>query len=381
VRRLVFLIRSLEAGGAERQLVLLATRLDKAVFAVTIVTYYPGGILERELQSVEGVSVISVNKRGRGDTVGFLVRLIRTVRALRPDIVHGYMWGANELAWGLGRLTGARVVWGLRASNVDFGHYDRASAMLFRVGAWLSRRADLVIVNSHAGYRHHVEAGYSPDRMIVIPNGIDVERFQFDAVGRRRLRAEWSLPADALVVGIAGRLDPMKGHDTFLRAAAIVHERDVRAHFVIVGAGSADARTTLERSITDAGLRSHVHWVGPRHDMPAVYSACDIAVSSSVFGEGFSNTIGEAMACGIPCVATDVGDAALIVADCGRVVPPGHADLLADAISELAASDLAELGKCARRRVATEYGTTALADRTTAAMLALIGTGGQPATS
>jgi glycosyltransferase involved in cell wall biosynthesis len=373
VLRLVFLIRSLEAGGAERQLAQLATSLDKRQFAVTVITYYPGGALAGDLAAQPGVTVISLDKQGRGDLFGFLGRLLRTVRAQKADIIHGYMWGANELAWVAGRLTGARVVWGVRASNVDFSHYDWGSRWLFRAGAWLSGRADLIIANSEAGRRHHAREGYAAERMIVIANGIDVDRFRPDAAARARVRAEWQIADDAIVVGIAGRLDPMKDHETFLRAAAQLLERLPAARFVIVGAGAEAAQPKLEQSVNDARLHQRLRWVGARQDMPAVYNAFDIAVSSSAFGEGFSNTVGEAMACGVPCVATDVGDAAVIIADSGRVVPPGRPDLLADAIADLAAVDRSDLGRRARHRIVRDYSTKALADRTASALLEMTG--------
>lgn len=370
--RLAFLIRSLDAGGAERQLVQLCRRLSKSVFEITVITYYPGGALAPELEATPGVRVVTVGKRGRGDVVGFVRRLIRIVRESRPQIIHGYMWGANELAWMLGRITGARVVWGLRASDMDFSHYDLAFSLMARTGAWLSRRADLIIANSEAGRLHHIELGYAPARMIVIPNGIEVDRFKPDARARMLLREEWGFADDTFVVGIVGRLDPMKDHETFLEAASLAASRVPSARFVVAGSGQAAFRKRLEEIAIRKSVQDRVLWLGARRDIAAVYTALDVAVSSSAFGEGFSNALGEAMATEVPCVATNVGDAATILGDCGMIVPRRRPDLLAAALVHLASIDRAALGHEARKRIARYFSDTALAERTSAALCNLM---------
>jgi len=368
--QIVFLIRSLGAGGAERQLAKLVSLLDKSVFDITVITYYEGGQLAAELQKLPGVTYVAMGKTGRLD-VPFVVRLLRTIRRRRPEIVHGYMPDANVLAWFAGRLCGARVVWGVRASDVDFTHYHFLSGTLFRLAAWLSRGADLIIANAESGRRFHVEHGYSGDRMIVIPNGIDVGRFRRDQDARSRLRHDWELPADAFVVGIVARLDPMKDHETYLKAAGIVSRQIPNARFAIVGEGPSDTTRHLARVAAAHGVESSVIWLGGRSDMPAVYNAFDVAVSSSAFGEGFSNALGEAMACEVPCVTTDVGDGAAIVGDTGRIVPRRDPERLAAALADIAGADRAILGKRARARIADLFNADLLAKRTTEALLRL----------
>ena len=370
--RVVFIIRSLEAGGAERQLVQLATNLDKSRFDVSVVTYYTGGQFADELTQIRGVRLFSANKRGRYDTLMFLFRLFRIIRGLRPHIVHGYMWGANELASLLGIFTNAKVVWGIRASNIEFGHYDAAFSLLGRTGAWFSSSADLIIANSKAGRAHHLALGYQSSSIRVIPNGIDIDRFLPVPAARARIRGEWGLLVDAIAVGIVGRLDPMKDHETFFKAAKLVAEALPAARFIVVGGGNDNFRAGLQRLVSELGLSNHVVWAGARRDMPEVYSALDVAISASAFGEGFSNAIGEAMACGVPCVATDVGDAADIMGDCGRLVPPRDADRLAAAIVATIGSDRPVIGRRSRERIAANFSGGALADRTGAALAALM---------
>jgi glycosyltransferase involved in cell wall biosynthesis len=369
--RLVFIIRVLDAGGAERQLLELAKNLDPARFSIVIITFYEGGALEAAIEHVPHVQLLSARKSGRWDIVGFSCRMWRLVRAARPDVIHGYMYGANELALLLGRMVGAGVVWGLRSSDVDLNHYDGFTRTLFRTGAWLSSKADLIIANSEAGLRHHVKLGYPEHRIKVIPNGIDTAVYIRSEAGRRRLRAEWKVGDDETLVGIVGRLDPMKDHETFLAAAARAHLTAPRLRFAIVGAGEERARSQLETKARELGILPRVVWVGRRSDMAAVYSAFDIATSSSAFGEGFSNALGEAMACETLCVATRVGDAAMVLGPEGIIVPPKDPRALAEGWLFLLAIEPAE--KARRRREArgwieTRYNTAVLANRTAGAL-------------
>jgi glycosyltransferase involved in cell wall biosynthesis len=177
--RVAFLIRSLDRGGAERQLVELAVRLPRDRFAVSVLTFYGGGALEPMLEGTD-VELVCLEKAGRWDVVRFLRRAWRELDRRRPDIVHGYLGVANELAWLLGRARGARVVWGIRSASIDFSRYDWSHRASFLASAALSRFVDLVIYNSEAGAAEHRRSGYRPRQAMVIPNGVDVERFRRD---------------------------------------------------------------------------------------------------------------------------------------------------------------------------------------------------------
>ncbi len=370
--RVFILIRSLEIGGAERQLVEIVRGLDKREFDVTVATFYDGGAFAPEMRAIEGVRLISLHKRSRWDVFSFLARLWRAVRDCRPDIVFGNMSPANELAWLTGRSVRARVVWALRASYLDFSRYDWLVASLYRLGALLSGRADLIIANSNAGRRYHEENGYRPERMVVIHNGIDTATYSPDPDAGARVRVEWKVARGERLIGIVARLDPMKDHATFLRAAAILSASRPEARFVCVG-GGPDAYARRLRELA-AHLAVEVVWAGAREDMRAVYNAMDAGCCSS-YGEGFPNAVAEAMSCGVPCVATDVGDLALLVGATGVIVPPFDPAALAAGMGELLdrlEADADDCRRSARERIVSEFGAERLSERTSAALRSLV---------
>jgi len=373
--RLAFLIRSLDVGGAERQLCTLVTNLDKDQFDVSVLVMYSGGALLRDLEGVPGVRVISLAKRGRWDLIGFGARLFAEMRRLRPQIVHGYMGGANELAWVFGRAVGARIVWGIRVSNLSPGDYIWSVSALFRLGALMSRSVDLIIANSQAGRSFHVEHGYAKDKLVVIPNGIDTDRFRSDPDAGRGWRVHHHLTEPNLVIGLPARLDPMKDHATFLRAVQTFVAFGIDAHFVCAGNGTDEYQSQLQSLARELGVVDCVTWIPALADPVPFYNGVDLVTISSKGGEGFPNVVGEAMACGVPCVATDVGDAALVIGDTGHLIEAGDHDGLAACWRDLcllSATARRELGRRARARIVERFTPSLLARRTSEALTRLL---------
>ncbi len=331
----LFVIGAQNFGGAERQLAALAKGLHAKGHRVVVALCYPGEPLRRELVNA-GLRVADLERHGRWGPLGFAVRAIRLLRAERPDVVHGYLAGPNLLAILLRPFhRQARIVWGIRQSNMDMAAYEWWHRWRFKVNGWLGRFADLIIVNSDSGAAHHQEHGYPGQSMVTVPNGIDTQRFSRDQSARQRIRSEWGIGDGERVVGLVARVHPMKDHATFLRSAALVRSEVENVRFVCVGAGEPEFVRSLKELAEDVGVGDVVSWIGARGDMEAVYNAFDVVCSSSAFGEGFSNTIGEAMACGVPCVVTDVGDSARVVGDTGVVVPPGNPEALAAGIRQV----------------------------------------------
>lgn len=332
--KIVFLIRSLNVGGAERQLVELVRHLDKKQFEITVITFYDGGNLRPDLESLPMTAVYSLGKRGRYDWARPLVRFYRLIKKIRPQIIHGYMGVANELALITARLSGAKAVLGIRASNKSAVKYDWLSQFMFQVGRSLSRWADLVIFNSATGRDYYLSRGYATHNTLVIHNGVDIHKFLPDAAAGRPVRQAWGVKDDEHLIGIVGRLHPIKGHELFLQAAALMLKDEAALRFVCVGGGSTNRKEALRQLAEELGIAKQIIWAGARADMPAVYNALDLLLSTSL-SEGFPNVVGEAMACGIPCIVTDVGDAAYLVQDPQMVVPSGDTAALAQASLKL----------------------------------------------
>ncbi|PWT76531.1 MAG: group 1 glycosyl transferase [Chloroflexi bacterium] len=353
--KIMFLIRSLGHGGAERQLVNLAQALRKLGHGVTVVTFYSGEWLEKELSDA-GVPVWTLGKHGRWDIVSTAIKLVRLVHKYRPDILHSYLSTANLLALlPKACCPSLKLVWGVRASNVDFDCYDWFTRLSFQCECLLSKVADLIIANSHTGRDYHLAHGFPGKKMILIHNGINTDRFKRDEEAGKRLRREWGIEERETLIGHVGRLDPMKDHPTFLKAAALVAQHRKGIRFVCVGEGPERYREELHSLANKLGLAGRLIWAGTRRDMPAVYSALDVAVSSSRWGEGLPNVVAEAMACGVPCVVTDVGDSAFLVGEFGIVVKAGDPTLLAQGINVALTSAFKKSSTPLRDRVLNNF--------------------------
>jgi glycosyltransferase involved in cell wall biosynthesis len=334
VVRLLILVRSLHFGGAERQVVVLAKGLKAEGHRVSVVVLYPGGEFEGQLHEA-GVPIASLDKQGRYGLLRVGARLLKVVRSERPDIIYSVLTAANLLSL-IARIGApcARLVWTLQASYVDFGKYEGWIRLTSSLEARLAKFGDRIIVNSQAGVEHALRRGYPADKLVVVRNGIDTDAFRPDLEGAGKVRADWNVGPLVKVVGLVGRIDPMKDHPAFLAAAALLAQRRADVRFACVGDGSDAYSSEMRELSVRRGLGDRICWAGLRSDMPAVYSALDVLVLCSR-GEGLPNVVAEAMACGTPCVVTDVGDAAWVVDGLGVVVAPSAADVLADGIEKL----------------------------------------------
>ncbi|MDB6005463.1 MAG: hypothetical protein JWR15_2450, partial [Prosthecobacter sp.] len=204
--------------------------------------------------------------------------------------------------------------------------------------------------------------GYPSENITVVPNGIDTTRFQPNLEARATIRAELGIRDDEVLFGIVGRLSPMKDYATFLRAAATL---DKHCRFLCIGGGSNEYTQEMQALANELGLAGRLIWSAPRSDMPQILNALDALVSSSAFGEGFSNVTGEAMACGTPCIVTDVGDSAWLVSDAGLSVPPRQPAALAAAMRQFLALDPSALKPKARQRIEENFTVPTMVQRTT----------------
>jgi glycosyltransferase involved in cell wall biosynthesis len=355
--RIVHVINDLHVGGAEGTLFRLLSRLDGRRFESSVISLLTPGPLGPSIERL-GIPVMSLGMRRGRASPRALLRLATIIRRRRPDLVQTWLYHSDLLGLLATRLTGAgAVVWNLRCSDMDLSHYRRLSAWVVRACARLSSLPQAVVVNSTAGRVFHERLGYRAKRWELIPNGVDLERFRPDAVARSEVRAELGTDDGTALVGLVARYDPMKDHETFIAAAGSVAQRHQSVRFLLAGEEVTVENTELSRLIRSAGLEDRVHLLGRRDDVERVFNALDIAVLSSV-SEGFPNIVAEAMACGVPCVVTDAGDAAEIVGDTGLVVPPEAPAALADAIERMVSlgRDVRQQrGTAARERIARSY--------------------------
>jgi glycosyltransferase involved in cell wall biosynthesis len=359
--KILFLVRALIYGGAERQLVVLANELAKRGHEVAIAPFYTVGLLENDIDSSR-VRFIPLEKRSRWDLLFFYARVIRVVQRERPDVLHGWMATPNLVATMVRALyPKVRVFWCIRSANLEV-IFDRVARTICWFERRLSHFADCIVVNSQAGVHHAASCGFPLDKMIHIPNGIDVNGLYFDPPAGERVRVEWGFTPSERLIGLIGRFDPIKDHPNFLRAAARLAQGVPEVQFVCIGDGPAQYRMRLEALSRELGLEQKVMWVPARPDMKAVYNALDVVCLCSL-SEGFPNVIGEAMACGRHCVATDVGDCHLLVGDAGVIVPPDDPEALAEGLRQVlcVGRNPNERG---RQRILEHFTVTHLTDRT-----------------
>jgi glycosyltransferase involved in cell wall biosynthesis len=363
--RIAHVISGLDTGGAEMMLTKLVGGMDRARFFNTVISLTEKGQLVEQIRS-SGVAVYTLGMRRGRPNILALPRLIRLLRTLRPNIVQSWLYHADLLSTLAVKYSGSPIlIWNVRCSNMDLDQYRSLTRWVQRVLAWCSTTPAAVVANSEAGKRQHERLGYRPLRWEIIPNGFDTQRFHPDSSVRCSVRKEWHVPEDVVIVALVARVDPMKDHVTFLEAAQQVAGARKSVCFLLVGKGTQ----TLAPAVAAKGLTDRVRILGYQNDIECLLPSVDVLCLSSAFGEGFPNVLGEAMACGIPCVSTDVGDARSIIADTGLVVPAHDPAALAHAIIDLidrgsAAREL--LGRAARARVETEYSLARIVDRYTA---------------
>jgi glycosyltransferase involved in cell wall biosynthesis len=353
--RVLHVISGLTTGGAEWTMLRVVRGLAARGIQASVVSVSGGGPVADALRS-SGVDVITLNMGRPAGVLGGWFRLRRVVREFRPDVVQGWMYHGNLFAW-LAARSPIPYVFGIRHSLPTLDGEKRLTRLVIRIGAVLSRRAAAVTYNAKCSHQHHAAFGYSVANALWIPNGFDTRTFSPDAESGATLRRTLGLGPDESVVGIVGRYHPIKGHEVFLDAASLVLERGLNCRFLIAGRGVGDDAPGLRAHARRLGIEAKVIYVDERRDMPALMNTLDVLCLAS-HAEAFPNVVAEAMACGVPVVATDVGDVAEIAGDTGKIVPAGDPTLMAGAIAQLCrlpAGQRRELGRAARQRIVERF--------------------------
>ena len=366
--RLAVVINAIVLAGAERMLVRVLTRLPSEEFDVHVFTIGLPGPFTEHLEELGIPNRLYQFVRPKVPNPFHVLTLARDLRRFQPDVVQGWMYLGN-LFGGVAAKLARRdlpVAWNIRHSTLD----PKIDSRSMRWSAWLGGQLsglvpDRIVLCAEAARAAHLRVGYAPKKLEVIPNGFDLSELRPDPVARQRIRNELGLTDETPLVGLVGRLHQHKDHQTFVRAARVVADQIPNAHFVGAGEEQTYSAADLWSWVDEAGLRDRFHWLGVRRDVPAIDASLDVLVCSSTT-EGFPNVVGEAMACGVPCVATDVGECAEVIGDTGCVVPKQDPLRLGNAISELLQMPRAErtaLGEAARRRVVERYDINRIVER------------------
>lgn len=357
--KIIHIITGLGTGGAEMVLYRLLQACDRTVYEPSVITLIgEEAILSTQIAALD-IPVYSLGlAQGNVATTGIL-HLIRLLRKIRPAIIQGWMYHGNFAAqMAQTALPGTHVIWGVHHSLYNLSYEKPLTAAIVRVSAALSRLPAQIVYVSHTSQRQHRALGFYAGRDCVIPNGFDTTAFTPSHEARIKVRSELGLPMDTLLIGNIGRYHPQKDHANFLRSAALLNVTHPDIHFLLAGPGVHRQNDTLHQLIMTLGLKTRVHLLGERHDAPNLMASLDILTSSSAYGESLSLVVGEAMACGIPCVVTDLGDNQRMLGAAGIMIPPQDSAALARAWSQLIAAgpeSRRALGTLARIRIQRDY--------------------------
>ncbi|MDA0284253.1 MAG: glycosyltransferase [Planctomycetota bacterium] len=350
-------------GGAERMLQRVIRRGNTSEFEHLVLSIRNFQQVAAEL-SAEGINVQSLNVQSAYYKLPHAVlQLASRIRKFKPDVIQSWMYMADFFGGIASHLASPAtpVIWTIRHATLDPAIDSRALRGCAAGCARLSRRIpSKITLNSHAAVPTHVAAGYEESKMQVIPNGFDVERFAPSPQLRVETRARLGIPQDVPVVGRVARFHANKDHITFLKAARQVLTQRPDVRFLVCGEPQTITTRQVQNDINSFGLTDAVQLVELQSDIVPLNCSFDIATCSSLT-EAFPNVLGEAMSCAVPCVSTDVGDAAQIIADTGRIVPPLSPSLFAEALLDLLNLPDAgrrQLGHAARQRVIDNYELT-----------------------
>lgn len=365
---ILHIITDLTTGGAELMMERLVVHHGReGRYRHKVISLRTLGQVGPRLQAA-GIEVEAMGMMGAAGLATGFVRLVRRIRQLRPDVVQTWMYHSDLIGGLAARLAGNRhILWGVRISDISPAMgVSRSLIWSRRICARLSRTLPCrILYVAEAARKVHEAMGYDPARSVVIPNGYQLPSPDEAAESRRRLREELGLAEGALLIGSAGRFSPQKGYRGFVDAAAATARRFPEARFLILGRDVTWENAELAGWIRDAGLADRFHLLGEQRNVLDWLSALDVFALFSI-GEGFPNIVAEAMSVGVPCIVTDVGDSALLVADTGIVIRSGDLSGLTNGLERLISAPEGErrrLGDSARRRVEATWSLSAVAER------------------
>lgn len=363
--KLVYVITGLNAGGAESFLASLSRHLTPD-HSIEVISLSSPGQLAPQLEAL-GIPVTALGMRSGHFSLSGFGCLVKLLRRSKPDVVHTWMYHANLVGGLASRLARVpRLVWSIHHSNLSRDVNKFSTLLVVRMGALLSHFVpDQIIYVAKIARQAHERRGYARAKAVVIPNGFDIVKFHADAALRADVRNEFGLDDATPLVGVVARFDIQKGHATFVKVAAHLRRLMPSVRFLLAGRDVDSKNPMLMRWLDAERLQDAVLLLGHRTDVNRLMAGLDVLLLPSV-GEALPNVVGEAMATGIPCVATDVGDTAMLIDDTGLVSPPGDAVRLSELLAQVLAMPRAErqaLGARARKRIQEHFQLNVVAKR------------------
>ena len=356
--KLTFIITGLVPDGAERMLLKLIESIDRGRFSPRVISLTTNKIEIKHQLELLHVQVHRLDFRNLIKLPVEFIKLLIILMKEKPDIVHTWMYHADLIGGLAARMVGVRfLIWGIRHDNLSINHNKKFIIIIAKFCSIISSFLPSAILSCSARAKeNHENFGYCSKKMYVIPNGFNLDLFQPSSNARKEIFSELRCGHENRLVGLVGRYDILKNHVGFIQAASMIAKGVPNVKFLLVGAGIDEANERLKLLIQDMGVKEHFYLLGERKDIHRVIASLDVLVSSSL-GEGFPNVLGEAMACEVPCVVTNVGDSAEIVGDTGFVVNSGDMKALANGVIQLLSDEglRSKLGNQARVRVREMY--------------------------
>lgn len=354
--KILHIITGLNRGGAEFALIKFLADSRKQQLDSLVISLTGRGDLAEQVEAL-GYKVIALDKTYLFPLT--ITKLYQIVKKYKPDIVQTWMYHADLLGGIAAKLCGVKqIYWGIHCSYINTNFVKIPTKIVAKLSAWLSGRIPSRIIScSRRGTAEHIKYGYRSSKFVYIPNGFDVERFQFNALKRQKLRCEWQIAEQQIVVGTAIKFAPEKGYDVLMKAIKIILKQDSSILFALVGRGLTTANEVLMQEINILGISGNILLLGEIEDMPGFYSAIDIFVLPSLT-EGFPTVLGEAMACARPCVSTDVGAAKKLIENVGIIVPIANPSELSEALlhmKNLTRKELLLKGNISKLRVTERF--------------------------
>jgi len=343
--KVVFAIRDLNIGGAQRQFIELVKHIDKNKFDIYVVTMY-GGVLEDEIKNIDGVKYFNLEKKGRYD-LSFYFKYKNLLKKINPEVIYSFLGEMNLFSYWC-KPKKSKLIWGFRSAHRKYRGFSK---FLFDLHRIYSKNVNKFIFNSYASLDFHKNKGFSLKSYKVIHNGIDINRFKKDENIRNEMRKKFNIKSDEIVLGIVARIDEVKGY-IYLSKALRKILKNKKMKFIGVGSGDENILNECKNILKE--FKNQVYFVGSSKESEKFYNMFDIYISSSLV-EGFSNSVAESMSCEVPCVVTDVGDSKIIVGECGEVVKPRSEEELIKGIQKLLNKDYKNLGKLARKRIIENF--------------------------